>query len=142
MHSTRTRPARFQSTLPMRGATCWPGVSRYRGVISIHAPHAGSDWINPTMATYSPYFNPRSPCGERPTLHSTRTRPARFQSTLPMRGATCWPGVSRYRGVISIHAPHAGSDWINPTMATYSPYFNPRSPCGERLHIYTPPGVS
>ena len=37
-------PSLSQSTLPMRGATIPknPGVTQNR--ISIHAPHAGSDW--------------------------------------------------------------------------------------------------
>ena len=34
------------------------------------------------------YFNPRSPCGERPRARACRADPARFQSTLPVWGAT------------------------------------------------------
>ena len=60
--------------------------SRY--VISIHAPRAGSDLM-----------------GE---CDCSRTR--RFQSTLPVRGAT------------PVHRGKLGAD----------PHFNPRSPCGER----------
>ncbi len=33
----------FQSTLPMRGATLEIDVAYLRAIISIHAPHAGSD---------------------------------------------------------------------------------------------------
>ena len=79
---------KFQSTLPMRGATfcSWGGVLRL--VISIHAPHAGSDF-----GMYSAFL-PLS----------------QFQSTLPMRGATIrWAWLYRL-SKISIHAPHAGSD--------------------------------
>ena len=83
-----------------------------------------------------PYFNPRSPCGERQaTLARLRSR-LQFQPTLPMRGATLlvctlcmlpknfnprspcgerrghgWS--ARYRGRISTHAPHAGSDLVS-----------------------------
>ena len=56
----------FQSTLPARGAT-----RSYKGFspderISIHAPRTGSDarLIPCTPATWN--FNPRSPHGERP----------------------------------------------------------------------------
>ena len=78
----------FQSTLPVRGATpVQRGVQRGRI-----------------------YFNPRSPCGERPPKGSSRPIYKRFQSTLPVRGAT-----ARTRSVCSV--------WY---------YFNPRSPCGER----------
>ncbi|EFT83512.1 hypothetical protein HMPREF0620_0517 [Parascardovia denticolens DSM 10105 = JCM 12538] len=34
---------RFQSTLPLRGATGWADVSGAVNTISIHAPLAGSD---------------------------------------------------------------------------------------------------
>ena len=48
--------------------------------ISIHAPHAGSDVIHPGDVIKLLYFNPRSPCGERParrgsTLHSIDFNP-------------------------------------------------------------------
>ena len=78
--------------------------------ISIHAPHAGSDRRLMTMATTKGDFNPRSPCGERHKMEgenkdATNFNPRspcgerlaqtctarglpRFQSTLPMRGAT------------------------------------------------------
>ena len=102
----------FQSTLPLRGATV---ALRRDGVIQEH-------------------FNPHSPCGERlqqildkanALLISIHTPLAGsdfswaewtpnttlFQSTLPLRGATRTPTRSRRRGR----------------------YFNPHSPCGERL---------
>ena len=57
------------------------------------------------------YFNPRSPCGERPGVStSTGMSVYKFQSTLPMRGAT--------RPVFPLAASRT--------------HFNPRSPCGER----------
>ena len=78
--------------------------------ISIHAPHAGSDLdlvvcpqgagnFNPRSPCgerryLSPfcrqptYFNPRSPCGERPSRRTSCRASSKFQSTLPMRGAT------------------------------------------------------
>ena len=82
-------PSLSQSTLPMRGATIPknPGVTQNR--ISIHAPHAGSDWagigiyFGLAISIHAPHagsdldengeisdqanFNPRSPCGERPS---------------------------------------------------------------------------
>ena len=57
-------------------------------VISIHAPHAGSDCPYLQILDCYSYFNPRSPCGERRRL--TRHHPQTIG--------------------ISIHAPHAGSD--------------------------------
>ena len=55
-------------------------------------------------------FNPRSPCGERHYWKQNRFCAAKFQSTLPVRGATTALGYSN----------------------RLSFYFNPRSPCGER----------
>ena len=77
----------FQSTLPLRGATRRGDTQHQRQGISIHAPLAGSDPNTvadaakpkkfqstlPLRGATSrlgslrrrPYFNPRSPCGER-----------------------------------------------------------------------------
>ena len=78
----------FQSTLPMRGATRERCKNTGRTTISIHTPHAGSDFAT----------------------RATGVHVKQFQSTLPMRGAT----ISRAQGgkgiEISIHTPHAGSD--------------------------------
>ena len=124
----------FQSTLPLRGATRYP-IARVRGVndISIHTPLAGSDrghrrtGHGPVISIHTPlagsdqqslnsdarmdYFNPHSPCGERPT-----------DSNLLL---------SNYQ--ISIHTPLAGSDSrCRPCTKSTARYFNPHSPCGER----------
>ena len=56
--------------------------------ISIHAPRAGSDKIIPFIIYDNTYFNPRSPCGERQHSPKSLCNPSRFQSTLPVRGAT------------------------------------------------------
>ncbi len=100
----------FQSTLPARGATV-SGCQR---------------------GTAPDYFNPRSPHGERLLLrvalkrrlisiHAPRTgsdirtvveckQNARFQSTLPARGATAAAEKAGVTIEISIHAPRTGSD--------------------------------
>ena len=113
----------------VRGAICL-ARSPY---ISIHAPRAGSDRVSvarlqlgwnfnprspcgerPQRAAHigdAGYFNPRSPCGERLGVWKLDPIPGRFQSTLPVRGATWIPfGCRSLRGRISIHAPRAGSD--------------------------------
>ena len=100
----------FQSTLPMRGATVKRAGINDAGAISIHAPHAGSDPGRSLPGPSEIHFNPRSPCGERPQRVWAKGRQARFQSTLPMRGATRDWVKAREICDISIHAPHAGSD--------------------------------
>ena len=125
----------FQSTLPVWGATNDAEVGgAVEGRISIHAPRVGSDMRTETSSTNTPYFNPRSPCGERlraPILRrlssyfnprspcgerrprpSTPSLPRSFQSTLPVWGATVLVNVYPDFGRISIHAPRVGSDVV------------------------------
>ncbi len=58
------------------------------------------------------HFNPRSPCGERRVGWFCEGLDWRFQSTLPVRGATVPPPLQADPPTlgISIHAPRAGSD--------------------------------
>ena len=122
--------------------------------ISIHVPLVGSDGKAGRRCTVSAYFNPRSPCGERPTAQHMAPRPMdfnprspcgerqatrptgtahpQFQSTFPLRGATGLPHGHGLGVDISIHVPLAGSDVSRSRMAVRCRYFNPRSPCGER----------
>ena len=53
-----------------------------------------------------------------------------------MRGATSLrPKISPVR-IISIHAPHAGCDSSVYPASSANCYFNPRTPCGVRPHIF------
>ena len=80
----------FQSTLPVRGATTQGVDSMSESqIISIHAPREGSD----------------HPGGR------VDAKKVQFQSTLPVRGATFGPAwVQCQAHPISIHAPREGSD--------------------------------
>ena len=102
----------FQSTLPSRGATPRVGEFFITGLISIHAPLAGSDRTAPEYI----YM------------------PNQFQSTLPSRGATptfCRPGSgSRYFNPRSPRGERLGT--ASPQTASRRVHFNPRSPRGER----------
>jgi len=102
---------RFQSTLPVWGATQPAARPAGDAQVSIHAPRVGSDeqgkvkllrgeWFQSTLpvwgATSAPEgalisvvgFNPRSPCGERRAYGDDMRRSRKFQSTLPVWGAT------------------------------------------------------
>ena len=119
--------------------------------ISIHTPHAGSDSY--TRGEYYGYqdFNPHSPCGERPSArhpsgqlcgnfnpHSpcgerratmyNQFITGTFQSTLPMRGATMPILGNTCKIPISIHTPHAGSDY----------FFRTKHPVIIFISIHTP----
>ncbi len=61
----------------------------------------------------------------------------RFQSTLPLRGATASLDCGVNSQGISIHAPLTGSDGSQRTWAVILQHFNPRSPYGERLPVIT-----
>ena len=124
--------------------------------ISIHAPRVGSDPRPPHRCRGPPNFNPRSPCGERPWLRPWSEPTCRFQSTLPVWGATHGDHAS---GPVSVQfqstLPVWGATVSSTVMCKVLPlfqstlpvwgatiregkkresriYFNPRSPCGER----------
>ncbi len=77
-------------------------------------------------------FNPRTPCGVRPSSTGSLCTCRIFQSTHPMRGATQRHSGRQPRSSISIHAPHAGCDGTAWEVAVPERYFNPRTPCGVR----------
>ena len=119
----------------MRGATVPKSISHIFANISIHAPHAGSDFLPMILinssrisihaphagsdGTYPQYW--QGMAGFQSTLPMRGATPywvcrldsSRFQSTLPMRGATALTRALHKERTISIHAPHAGSDGQN-----------------------------
>ena len=85
-------------------------VGECRRRISIHAPLAGRDLIPSTRSARPVHFNPRAPCGARPTPLATACIHSGFQSTRPLRGATPSALTVCPTFKISIHAPLAGRD--------------------------------
>ena len=134
--------SRFQSTLPVGGATGSDTLAEIAQGISIHAPRGGSDDARAVASARVTYFNPRSPWGERPERWQSCFVPIQFQSTLPVGGAT---GSRQKRPAvrpISIHAPRGGSDPAILRVPPAFPDFNPRSPWGERPEGISPwPGL-
>ena len=103
----------FQSTLPMRGATIVCLLLWICLMISIHTPHAGSDFAGKIF-------------------YSTLVL---FQSTLPMRGATYVRHCNFiHRRYFNPHSP-CGERLYYDTVLPVSFDFNPHSPCGERLSL-------
>ena len=123
--------------------------------ISIHAPRTGSDQIASGVHqhTHISIHAPRT--GSDRTGNRFIRWNAKFQSTLPARGATmtenasgmelndfnprsphgerpwrCWEKEPTRE--ISIHAPRTGSDCTIPVRFAICWNFNPRSPHGER----------
>ena len=119
---------------PLAGCDYRAAVGADARAISIHAPLAGCDNRVAVVDWYYRHFNPRTPCGVRPTRVMLQFVPLNFnprtpcgvrpggiddllftwifQSTHPLRGAT---RASHRRD----NARHG--------------YFNPRTPCGVRL---------
>ena len=108
----------FQSTRPVRGATEAARIRQQQEAVSIHAPRAGrdSDWraaqslcesfnprapcgarpSHPWSWTRDRRFNPRAPCGARPIITKNPSRSPEFQSTRPVRGATLFLCSKKY----------------------------------------------
>ena len=130
----------FQSTLPVRGATQprrstgatalrisihapREGSDRYSGIwtlesgaISIHAPREGSDQITePEKFKIRPFQSTLPVRGATCSERATQT-PMIFQSTLPVRGATRRGRRGGPGQPISIHAPREGSDADHKTV--------------------------
>ena len=138
----------------MRGATDQYKPCVYLENISIHTPHAGSDAAQPDSSSSVDIFQSTLPMRGATTRICDIRRVSRFQSTLPMRRATRPGRVEPNVSFISIHTPHAGSDYmagppdISSEISIHTPHagsdryptactyyfsdFNPHSPCGER----------
>ena len=125
--------AKFQSTLPARGATAHGNIGVTTTQFQSTLPARGATNVCLCLRTPEAHFNPRSPHGERHAIID-------YQSA----GFT-----------ISIHAPRTGSDYVSlqpsgklhlfqstlPARGATAPFpsqflaysdFNPRSPHGER----------
>ena len=123
------------------------------GQISIHPPCAGRDIAAAVSDQIPFYFNPPALCGAGPSAGTPARRPARFQSTRPVRGGTgcrsrprrcprnfnppalCGAGLALglpalRGGFISIHPPCAGRDSTPASAVSRLAYFNPPALCG------------
>ena len=118
-------------------AGCDPGLLLllFFGIkISIHAPLAGCDRPARRNRQSCAHFNPRTPCGVRPSRSCSRpSTTATFQSTHPLRGAT-----ALHQREIVIAFPFQSTHPLRgATLGGYRLilpilYFNPRTPCGVR----------
>ena len=133
----------------------WPKVSIFQSTLPVWG---ATGRLSPSWRRRS-HFNPRSPCGERRAGASTTTWSSTISIHAPRVGSDEVPPVGPvFCDPISIHAPRVGSDTGRPSRAANikrfqstlpvwgatgmrcrpspsCPYFNPRSPCGERHHF-------
>ena len=134
---SENRPPRFQSTLSLRRATrrVYPKLAsccRFQSTLSLR--RATTSLFS--LPTRFRYFNPRSPCGERPGIRRPlRPDQARFQSTLSLRRATIPPPMPRaqqqFQSTLSLRRATRCLEQGGWGVED----FNPRSPCGERRDL-------
>ena len=103
-----------------------------RALISIHAPRVGRDCIPLNPAEQPENFNPRAPCGARPSARSKKSLLRAFQSTRPVWGATLARLIlARPIRHFNPRAPCGARPYTMPSPSVLL-YFNPRAPCGAR----------
>ena len=147
---------RFQSTLPLRGATVTSGFwSAFVDYFNPRSPYGERHTV--LIMLYSGWnFNPRSPYGERLLCLFRHNREPYISIHAPLTGSDTEPQIRRLKLRISIHAPLTGSDVFglssiqatdkfqstlplrgatggDPGGISGVGDFNPRSPYGERL---------
>ena len=122
----------FQSTRPVRGATCLQQNQQNITAVSIHAPRAGrdSDYEALSRIVGVSIHAPRA--GRDPEKCCNPEHVPSFQSTRPVRGATLILHADPRCIGVSIHAPRAGRDYGAISTAKPMQCFNPRAPCGAR----------
>ena len=104
----------FQSTHPLRGATYRHGTIGIGTKISIHAPLAGCDEVLERLRVLQ-YISIHAPLAGCDSCAKILGLKEKFQSTHPLRGATVQ--------VLQRRLPQID--------------FNPRTPCGVRLLLWT-----
>ena len=116
----------------MRGATIYGHLSRTEQEFQPTRPLRGATSTSISLRIKVTYFNPRAPCGARPSFQEILSEPSEFQPTRPLRGATSPTLKEVLTEDISTHAPLAGRDRTEPKTVRKNSHFNPRAPCGAR----------
>ena len=123
----------FQSARPLRGAT----VSSLTIVLSVYRfqsalPLRGATTVSIPASLRFIYFNPRSPCGERPDVQFDTGAIYDFNPRSPC-GERPKPSITISEiGDFNPRSPCGERRCCVQQGAPRIPYFNPRSPCGER----------
>ena len=78
--------------------------------VSIHAPSEGSDFITTRRNLRNLAVSIHAPSEGSDMYDYLFASTSRFQSTLPVKGATCSCSKSTAISEVSIHAPSEGSD--------------------------------
>ena len=132
----RLRVQLFQSTLPAGGGS--DAITGDKAVKMSIFQSTLPVW-GATASTFSgqkrkSYFNPRSPCGERPPgCQLSRSTPADFNPRSPCgERLFSWTRFAMPTSVFQSTLPVWGATGRCGMQCRNSAGFNPRSPCGER----------
>ncbi len=122
----------FQSTLPLRGATA--NASTPTAVVKFQStlPLRGATATVKHNIASLPYFNPHSPCGERPVggFCEIRVR-VYFNPHSPCGERPVWTSSAVTRLNFNPHSPCGERPYCGRWCSKLFD-FNPHSPCGER----------
>ena len=102
--------------------------------ISIHGPRVGADGITRIRFVQHFQFQSTAPVWGPTDLSAMSTKQLIFQSTAPVWGPTVHRPAIQSRRTISIHGPRVGADRSEQSLRADNLNFNPRPPCGGRLH--------
>ena len=130
--TTSRASCQFQSTLLMRGATP-KSVAQARRVRYFNPRSSCEERLAiPGNYLFIRHFNPRSSCEERRDSFQFVVKKKYFNPRSSCEERPRCRGGRRRLQRISIHAPHARSDYCNPAPHILGDDFNPRSSCEER----------
>ena len=125
----------FQSTSSAWRTTHPAALSLGPEPISIHVLRVEDDRGKFRKGQKKRYFNPRPPCGGRHRRDYTATVPTAFQSTSSVWRTTECRCFSSKSKKISIHVLRVEDDAFSAPRLYWTPYFNPRPPCGGRRYM-------
>ena len=103
-------------------------------LVSIHALLVECDSSAGGAGAEKKGFNPRTPCGVRPIPLFRKKKYVPFQSTHSLWSATVAGEAVKNYDEVSIHALLVECDSVRRKPAPGPCCFNPRTPCGVRLH--------
>ena len=128
------RNQRFQSTRPVWGATDRRVPVFCPIIISIHAPRVGRDIDRVGFAGIKINFNPRAPCGARPSACLSLCPVTYFNPRAPCGARLSAFACSYSCSNFNPRAP-CGARHFSASNHSALSDFNPRAPCGARHFI-------
>ena len=127
-----TSSANFNPRAPCGARRYVQRVRVKLGLISIHAPLAGRDVRGGCSLNWE-FISIHAPLAGRDKERFITAGPPEFQSTRPLRGATCISACGRPGGKHFNPRAPCGARRTAWTTSRPCANFNPRAPCGARL---------